>query len=98
MTNNRILVLANNLLGLYSFRKEVVEAICNRGYEVIISVPKDEYWFQTHYAFFSQIGCQIIVIDFKRKGTNPFADLELMLTYRGVDLYHQAKCLWRYGL
>lgn len=35
----RILVLANNLLGLYSFRKEVMKSFVDRGFESLTG-----YW------------------------------------------------------
>lgn len=76
--NNRILVLSNSWSGLYSFRKEVLQAFIYNGYEVIISCPNDDI---KKTEWFEKIGCQIISIDFNRKGTNPLADFKLMLYY-----------------
>ena len=39
--SNSVLVLTNSLGGLYSFRKEVIAAIVNDGYYVVISTPHD---------------------------------------------------------
>ena len=73
-----ILILSNSITGLHSFRKEVIKAICDAGYKVYISVPdetpKSEY--------FREIGCEIIVTEFNRRGVNPLADFKLMLIYR----------------
>ena len=38
----KVLFLANSLQGLYSFRKELVVALLERGDEVYISAPQHE--------------------------------------------------------
>lgn len=76
--SNRILVLTNNIGGLHSFRKEVMKAILDAGYEVYISEPDDD----ERVNYFNEIGCHIIKTDFDRRGMNPLADLKLMLQYR----------------
>lgn len=73
----RIVILTNNFSGFYSFRKEVVKALRDKGCEVLISAPFDE---KRHY--FEDIGCKLLDTQFNRKGTNPLKDLELMLRYR----------------
>lgn len=79
MRNNTILVLCNKWGGLYSFRKEVLWAFREHGYEVYISCPVEGDGEMAKY--FENIGCKIIDISFNRQGTNPFADLSLMLDY-----------------
>ena len=76
--SNRVLILTNNIVGLHSFRKEVVKAIVDDGYEVYISEPDDD----ERVNYFIEIGCHIIKTDFNRRGTNPLSDFKLMLTYR----------------
>ena len=78
LRNNRILVLSNSWIGLHSFRKEVFQAFRNNGYEVTISCPNDD---SEKAEWFRNIGCEIIDTKFNRKGTNPFADLKLMIYY-----------------
>ena len=73
-----ILILSNTIVGLHSFRREVIKAIVDAGYKVIISVPDDD----TKADYFRGIGCEIIHIVFNRRGVNPLADFKLMLTYR----------------
>jgi len=80
--NNRVLVLSNSFIGLYSFRKEVFQAIRNKGYEVYISCPIEEY--EEKADWFKNIGCKIIDTPFKRKDTNPIKDLALMIRYRNI--------------
>ena len=47
-----ILVLTNNLFGLHSFRKEVMKAIVDKGYDLYISAPCDN----DTVTFFEEIG------------------------------------------
>lgn len=77
-TKGTVLVLTNNIGGLHSFRKEVMKAICDFGFDVYISEPDDD----ERADYFKDIGCKIIKTDFNRKGMNPLADFKLMLNYR----------------
>lgn len=74
----KILVLTNNIGGLHSFRKEVMKAIIDNGYNLYISEPDDD----ERVKYFEGIGCKIIKTDFDRRGMNPLADFKLMLNYR----------------
>lgn len=74
---DRILVLTNNIGGLHSFRKEVVKAIAEAGYEVYISEPDDD----ERVRYFEEIGCHIVKTDFNRRGMNPVEDVKLILKY-----------------
>ena len=80
--NKRILVLTNFYMGLYSFRKEVIQALLNEGYEVYISCPIADNSEKEKAEWFKEQGCTIIETEFNRKGTNPISDFKLMLTYR----------------
>lgn len=74
-----ILVLTNSLGGLYSFRKEVMKAIVDNGYQLYISAQSSS---SVSEDFFEGIGSHIIFTDFNRRGMNPFSDIRLLLTYR----------------
>lgn len=73
-----ILILSNCLDGLYSFRKEVIQAILDQGYDVHISIPDVESNLKS---FFKEIGCHIIPTLFNRRGMNPISDLKLIDNY-----------------
>ena len=74
----RILVLANNMNGLMSFRKEVMQAMTEKGYEVYVSVPYDKrYNVQV-----KELGLQIINTEIDRRGINPITDLRLIRYYK----------------
>lgn len=74
----KILILTNSIGGLHSFRKEVVKAICDEGFKVYISIPAEA----SQAEYFRDIGCEIILTEFNRRGVNPLADFMLMMAYR----------------
>lgn len=61
-----------------SFRKEVIQAMVEKGYEVYISVPYDKR-FDTQV---SEMGVKIIDTEIDRRGVNPITDLNLIKHYR----------------
>ena len=89
----RILVLANNLLGLYSFRKEVMKAFVDRGDEVMISAIEKLIREEL-----LKLGCEIIATEFNRQGTNPIADLKLMWRYRKLIKQTKADVVLTYTI
>ncbi len=72
----RVLILSNLGMGLYKFRKELLEEFINQGYEVFFSLPKDEYVSQL-----KDLGCSYIESKVDRRGTNPIADIRLLFSY-----------------
>ena len=73
----RILILANNDVGLYKFRKELLEELHKNHYEVFASLPAGEFEEQI-----KALGCTYIETDINRRGTNPFEDLKLYGKYK----------------
>ncbi|OZQ71154.1 glycosyltransferase family 4 protein [Paenibacillus odorifer] len=74
----KILILANNDVGLYKFRKELIQELLKK-YEVYISLPEGE--FITHLR---ELGCKFINTEINRRGTNPISDLKLFSKYRKI--------------
>lgn len=72
----KILILANNDAGLLNFRQQVVSAILDRGYEVIVSVPKGNRIDEIE-----GLGCKIDIANIHRRGINPIEDLKLLKYY-----------------
>ena len=93
-TKKSILILTNNIGGLHSFRKEVMKAIVDAGYEVYISEPDDD----ERVRYFEEIGCHIIKTAFNRRGMNPLADFKLMLTYRRMIKQLTPKAMLSYTI
>ena len=76
---NPILILANSIGGLYSFRKEVVKALVDEGYKVIVSCPPEK---GVKADYFTSLGCEMVDTAIDRRGTNPLHDLSLVRHYR----------------
>lgn len=75
----RILILANIDMGLYKFRKELLDELV-KNHDVFICVPEGEYVKKME-----EMGCQFIpcnVLD--RRSTNPFKDLKLIRFYKKI--------------
>ena len=75
----RILVLANIGLGLYKFRKELLEELVKE-HEVYFCIPEDEF-----VKPIKDIGCKFIPCELMdRHGTNPIQELKLINFYKQV--------------
>lgn len=90
-----VLVLTNFIAGLHSFRKEVMKAIVDEGYQLYISVPDTD---DDRIEYFKGIGCKIIKTDFNRRGMNPIDDLKLMLQYRKLINQLKPKAVLSYTI
>ena len=72
----KVLILANNDLGLYNFRKELIEKLIELKHTVFISLPNGE-----KVKDLEKIGCKYIETNVDRRGTNPVKDFKLLLKY-----------------
>lgn len=72
----KIMILANNDVGLYQFRKELIEELRKEN-EVIISLPYGDF-----IESLKKMGCKFIDTPVDRRGINPFTDLNLFRNYR----------------
>ncbi|MDD6203094.1 MAG: glycosyltransferase family 4 protein [Lachnospiraceae bacterium] len=73
----KVLILSNYANGLYLFRKELLCALLEKGYEVLVSVPQDENCVKIE-----NLGCRLIPVKLERRGNNPIRDYALFKTYR----------------
>jgi galacturonosyltransferase len=69
-------VLINSEIGLLKFRKELLQKLVQLGYEVLVSVPTNNY-----NSVFESFGCHVVNIQFNRRGINPFSDVVLIKKY-----------------
>lgn len=72
----KILILANHHLGLYQFRRELIEELLKTN-EVILSLPDGALLEPL-----KEMGCQFVDTPLERRGLNPIQDGKLFLTYR----------------
>lgn len=78
-SNKRILVLANNDVGMYRFRKDLLAALLGAGHEVYISLPDGGFISEL-----VQLGCRFIDTPIERRGMNPIHDSKLFHQYRAI--------------
>ena len=78
-SNKRILVLANNDVGLYRFRKDLLAALLGAGHEVYISLPDGDFVPEL-----VQLGCRFMDTPIERRGMNPLHDSKLFRQYRAM--------------
>lgn len=74
----KILILANNDIGLYKFRKELIEELIKHN-EVFISLPGGEFVKEL-----VNMGCIFIDTKLNRRSINPFSDLRLLIAYKKI--------------
>ena len=72
----KILILANNDVGLYNFRKELIERLLTDGFQVFIALPYGE-----RVEYFNKLGCIFFNTPISRRGKNIISDIKLLLTY-----------------
>ena len=75
----KILILANNDVGLYKFRKELIEELLSLEHEVYISLPYGEFVPQL-----KQMGCKFVDTPIDRRGVNLLKDLKLITLYKKI--------------
>lgn len=76
MKQKTILVLANDDIGLFLFRRMLLERFISDGYQVVISIPKGEY-----IPKLTELGCAFIDTPMERRGMNPAKDIALYHRY-----------------
>lgn len=74
----RVLIIANADIGLYIFRKELLEELVKEN-EVYIALPKGEF-----YEDLLAIGCKYIITQLDRHGTNPVKELKTVFEYKKI--------------
>jgi Glycosyltransferase len=73
---SEILILANNDIGLYKFRKDLIQKLINKGNSVFISLPNGEY-----INSLVELNCKFINTNIDRRGLNPIKDIRLLIKY-----------------
>ena len=82
MNKKKIIIITNSLSGLYSFRRELIAALLEKEYSVLISSPEDPF----KESYFRNIGCEVINTPLNSRGLNPISDLILIFRYLWILL------------
>lgn len=77
----KVLILANYDVGLYRFRRELIQALLGRN-DVLIALPEGNLVHPLE-----EMGCHFVDTPIDRRGLNPVKDLKLF--------FHFLKLLWR---
>ena len=72
----KVLILSNHFATIYKFRRELVESLVTRGYEVVVSLPKSD-----DNEEIKSLGVRIVETYVDRKSLNPIKDIKLFLDY-----------------
>lgn len=72
----KVLILANFDVGLYQFRRELIDALLQH-HQVLISLPDGDL-----VRPLEALGCQFLDTPMDRRGTNPIRDIALFKRYR----------------
>lgn len=75
----KIMIVCNYLVGLMSFRKELLEKLLEKEYEIIVLAPNDDLSKKI-----IEMGCTFIPIEMESRGTNPIKDLKLINNYKKI--------------
>ncbi len=91
--NKRVLILSNYAGGLLWFRKELLQALYLRGFDVTVSVPDDEMAEQIE-----ALGCKLIRTKMSRRGMNPISDISLLCHYWSMIKKIKPKLVYTYTI
>ena len=72
----RILILANNDIGLYNFRKDLILKLIDLGNDLYISLPYGDM-----IEPLTELGCKFLKTPIDRRGINPIIDFKLIYKY-----------------
>lgn len=80
----KILIITNSGIGIYSFRKELLEKLIQKGFEVLIAYDDGQRRREIR-----NIGCRCIHLPFESSNTNPMKDI--VLFFRCLQIIYQEK-------
>lgn len=78
---SKILILCNSCIGLYKFRKELLERLLSEGNEVYVDTPYDN---KEMLSKLKKLGVHLFESNINRRGMNPIEDLKLLVEYLNV--------------
>ena len=89
----KVMILANNDVGLYKFRRELLKEL-NRNHEVYICLPYGEFLEPL-----KEMGCKFIPCELlDRHGTNPVKELKLISWYKNMLKKYKPDIVFTYTI
>lgn len=88
-----VLILVNKQTTIVNFRLEVVAALVQAGYRVVVSVPDGD-----RVQEIAAVGAEIIITPMDKDSTDPVRDIALMLTYRKLIKQTKADLVLTYTI
>lgn len=88
----KILILANNDVGLFKFRRELIQELLKE-HEVLISLP-----YGKMVDPLINDGCIFIETAIDRRGSNPFKDLSLLFQYHKIIARYKPDIVFTYTI
>ena len=73
----KVMIICNSLVGLMSFRKELLETLLKEKCDVMVLAP--QYKLSKNLI---KMGCKFIPVELERRGTNPLKDIKLIKRYK----------------
>lgn len=72
----KILLLANDSTYVYNLRREVIEAMLAKGWQVAVVCERKQHWEDL-----TELGCRMLPLGVARHGKNPLQDVSLLRAY-----------------
>lgn len=72
MSSKKIMLVANDTTFVYNLRKEILEALIDRKYDIYVVAEKKNFVEEIE-----NMGCTLVDLDISRQGTNPISDIKL---------------------
>jgi glycosyltransferase involved in cell wall biosynthesis len=79
------MLAGNTAWGMYNFRKGLMKALIESGYQVLVTAPNDNDYSRK----IESLGCEFQNTNIDAKGTNPFIDLKLIREYYNIFKLHK---------
>lgn len=75
----KVMIICNSLVGLMSFRKELLEKLLEKQYDVRVIAPEHKF-----FSSLKEMGVKFIPVEMDSRGTNPIKDLKLIKNYKRI--------------
>ncbi len=88
-----VLILVNKDVVILYYRLEVVKALVNAGYRVLVSTPAGD-----RISEIEAVGATVLLAPMESNGTNPFRDLKLIRHYKELIRVHHPDVVLTYTI